>query len=371
MTHLSLFDAFLILGIGQGILLALAIAALKNHNRPANLVLTAIILAATLMLAGRLARWRFIGEWIDRLAILVDITIFLFGPLMLFYVRKLLRPLHGVNYSNWGHLVPALLHFSFFLWTCSLSYEALQLNYRSYAFGVIFFVMECGGLLSITCYVIWSFLILKKSSEVEMYSSTYSVTIKQYLQGFLVAISGLSMFWMISFLDTYFFQWGWSHFNYNMVWVLVPTFLYVVGYFSLKTPEILRIPLVIKKSVDRLSNDEIDTLQRKLNQIMQYQRAYEDPGLTLQDLADKLGTSGNNLSWLLNRVYKKSFYDYLNSIRVDAFQQKIFENEHSHKTLLALAMDVGFNSKSTFNKAFKSFARDTPSNYIRKLKATA
>jgi len=80
-----------------------------------------------------------------------------------------------------------------------------------------------------------------------------------------------------------------------------------------------------------------------------------------------LGTSTNDLSWLLNNVYQSNFYDYINQHRIAAFLEKIKEKEHKRHTLLFLSMEVGFNSKSTFNKAFKTILQDTPSNYIKKI----
>ena len=79
-----------------------------------------------------------------------------------------------------------------------------------------------------------------------------------------------------------------------------------------------------------------------------------------------LQTSTNNVSWLLNNVYETTFYDFVNRYRVEEFVQKVENNEHLRHTILALSLDVGFNSKSTFNKAFKLHKQDTPSNFIKK-----
>lgn len=97
------------------------------------------------------------------------------------------------------------------------------------------------------------------------------------------------------------------------------------------------------------------------------EKVYFNHKLTLVDLAKRLNTSTNNVSWLLNNIHKCTFYDYINTYRVKAFVEKIHNGEHHHHTLLALSMDSGFNSKSTFNKAFKAVINDTPSNYIKKL----
>ena len=65
----------------------------------------------------------------------------------------------------------------------------------------------------------------------------------------------------------------------------------------------------------------------------------------------------------------ETFYDFINHYRVKEFVKKVENQEHLKHTILALSMDVGFNSKSTFNKAFKDTMQDTPSNYIKKHRA--
>ena len=94
---------------------------------------------------------------------------------------------------------------------------------------------------------------------------------------------------------------------------------------------------------------------------------YLDSKLTLKTLSEKLETSTNNLSWLLNSVYNCTFYEYINRSRIKAFISKIENGDHKEYTVLALSIDSGFNSKSTFNKAFKAEMNDTPSNYIKKI----
>ncbi|MEO0527365.1 MAG: helix-turn-helix domain-containing protein, partial [Bacteroidota bacterium] len=61
------------------------------------------------------------------------------------------------------------------------------------------------------------------------------------------------------------------------------------------------------------------------------------------------------------------FYDFINRYRVSDFVEKLKNKEHHEHTLLSLAYDVGFNSKTTFNKAFKKTMDHTPTAYLNKL----
>jgi len=158
--------------------------------------------------------------------------------------------------------------------------------------------------------------------------------------------------------------------SYDLVWTSIPIFIYVIGFYSLKQPEIFRVPLSKtkeKKSKERLENQTIQDLKRDLQHLMVKEKIYLNHKLTLVDLAKRLNTSTNNVSWLLNNIHKCSFYEYVNQYRVQTFIKKLKDGEHHNQTLLALSMDSGFNSKSTFNKAFKEVVNDTPSSYIKKL----
>jgi AraC-like DNA-binding protein len=102
---------------------------------------------------------------------------------------------------------------------------------------------------------------------------------------------------------------------------------------------------------------------------MTNERVFMENELTLSDVAKQLKTSTNNISWVLNTVYDTTFYDFINGYRVKEFIQKVENKEHLSRTILALSMESGFNSKSTFNKAFKILMKDTPSNFIKNHRA--
>ena len=118
-----------------------------------------------------------------------------------------------------------------------------------------------------------------------------------------------------------------------------------------------------------LQEIEATVLKEKLDSLMVNERAFMKNDLTLSDVAKQLKTSTNNISWVLNTVYNTTFYDFINGYRVKEFIQRVENKEHLSRTILALSMDSGFNSKSTFNKAFKNLMKDTPSNFIKNHRA--
>lgn len=375
MGNFSFLDVCLFLGVSQGLFLAIALQFVHQKNQPANRILSIILLMAALMITGRLFYFTYRGnELLFRLAILGEVQILLFGPLLYTYTRRLAFRESPSFRLPIFHFIPVAIHLCFALWVFTLTQDDFHELLRSGALNIPYLIIEGVGLLSSLSYVLMSFRLVHLYRRVESNHLSYTQEVPTFLYIFLSAILIFLTLWLISFVRIYILH---THtpLGYNIVWTSIPIFIYVVGFYSLKQPDIFRMPLpkikkkeVIKKiEKDRLSEVEVEQLKEKMEQLMIEEKVYLNNQLTLRTLATQLDTSTNNVSWLLNNVYKRSFYDYVNQHRVQAFIRKIERGEHEQHTLLALAMDVGFNSKSTFNKAFKHIMGDTPSHYIKKM----
>lgn len=96
--------------------------------------------------------------------------------------------------------------------------------------------------------------------------------------------------------------------------------------------------------------------------------AYQDPGLSLADLAAELKIHPNRLSYAVNHCRHISFRELLNSRRLAYFSERIEEGAHQHQSLLEIAFEAGFPSKSTFNRVYKEKKGISPTEYMRKKK---
>src|SRR6185312_15630035 len=95
---------------------------------------------------------------------------------------------------------------------------------------------------------------------------------------------------------------------------------------------------------------------------------YQDPELSLSSLAEKLDLSPHELSRIINTAIKKSFTDFINEYRVGEVIKKMQEPANDNITLLGIAYNSGFNSKSTFNRIFKEMKGKSPAEYKSNLK---
>ncbi len=360
-------DLILVIGISQGIFLATSLHLLQNKNKEANRSLSLVLLMAVLMLFGRIAGHRMDVEWLWRIAIFADTTILLFGPLIYLYVRRLTfmeRPKYRLSIV---HYIPAMVHVSFCLWVVSHDQMGFETLVQNPAIRISFFIVEAAGLLSFTYYMVRSFLSNKAYRNAEKQQLSHIQGIGTFLWVFLGALAVLNLLWWYSFLNGYFLKLPTPFINYELIWISTPVFIYVVGYFSLRQPEIFRITPIAKKPVEksRLTVIEIQQLQKRLDFFMEEEKVFLQQDITLKNLSEKINTSPNNLSWLLNQVYELSFYDFINSRRVKEYILRIEKGEHQRITLLGLAYEVGFNSKTTFNKVFKQQMGVTPSAFVK------
>jgi AraC-like DNA-binding protein len=88
----------------------------------------------------------------------------------------------------------------------------------------------------------------------------------------------------------------------------------------------------------------------------------------LLDLAQATGSNTALISKVINKGFNQNFNDLVNTLRIDAFKAKVAAGESSKSTLLGLALDCGFNSKATFNRAFKKQTGQTPKEYLMLMK---
>lgn len=100
---------------------------------------------------------------------------------------------------------------------------------------------------------------------------------------------------------------------------------------------------------------------------MEEEKPYLNPELTILDLSAKLNVSKHHLTQVLNSKLGKNFFTFVNEYRIAAVKSKIQDEKYAHLTLLALAFECGFNSKSAFNNIFKQYTGNTPSEYKKNI----
>ncbi len=124
-------------------------------------------------------------------------------------------------------------------------------------------------------------------------------------------------------------------------------------------------PAVPKTEVQELSPEKAKQLQ-KMQQYMLSAKPFLNPELTLQDLSAKLNIPKHQLTMLFNNHLGKNFFEYINEYRIEETKLRMLDPAYEHLTLVAIAYECGFNSKSTFNTFFKHATGLTPTEWRKK-----
>jgi AraC-like DNA-binding protein len=176
----------------------------------------------------------------------------------------------------------------------------------------------------------------------------------------------------------------WLRGDDNMIFLSVVVFVIFLGYFGIKQVGIftnkmpfendsgLKIldesPEIIKKyEKSSLTKEAAELIHNQLKTEMYEKKLYENPELSLNDLANQLQVHPNVLSQVINTNEGMTFFDYINFHRVEAFKKMVKQPESHKYTLLGLAYDAGFNSKTSFNRNFKKATGFAPSDYLKQL----
>lgn len=207
--------------------------------------------------------------------------------------------------------------------------------------------------------------------------SQYDRSQKTYKrEQFKMHLNWLKITLFLLFITTAF--WGFALFKFlsddnywvffNVLWVGLSVVIYWLGHLGIYKFSVLAERKDIRtfaRSSTRFSitekqkNEHIIALEKLLIE----DKTYLDPSLTLQKIATQLQISKGHLSRVINNELNTSFTDYLNTLRVEEAKRYLANPDFSSYTLVAIGLEAGFNSKSTFNLAFKKNTGMTPSQF--------
>lgn len=298
----------------------------------------------------------------------------LHGVLLYYYVSSVTNQLPKNRSIVFLHLVPTILTFlyliPFILLPAAQKIEIFKTGGQAYL--VFQKILLIAVFLSGIVYVIWSSLLLRKHKKRirNQFSNIEEINLK-WLQ-FLTY--GLGVVWSLVIVTQ----------NDTLIYMGVSVFVILVGFFGIQQKNIFSTkeigPKIKEKEVEQeqvkekyissgLSEEKEAEYYENLNNLVTQEKIYTQSELSLSDLASRLEIHPNYLSQIINKKESKTFYDYINAYRVEEFKRLIAISENQQFTLMAVAYDCGFNSKSSFNRYFKKITGQTPSQYVKALKS--
>ena len=120
-----------------------------------------------------------------------------------------------------------------------------------------------------------------------------------------------------------------------------------------------------------LNDKQLKEFSKRLEKAIIEEKVFIENELSLTELSKKINIQPYQTSELISRIYSESFFDFINRHRIEEIKSRLNNPASESYSLLGIAMDCGFNSKSSFNTAFKKFTGITPSEYRKQNLATA
>jgi AraC-like DNA-binding protein len=296
----------------------------------------------------------------------------LHGPLLYLYARALSTG----PFRLWIaalHFIPVTAMFVYLIPFFLLSIEQKEAIFENSGRGYETFSLVRHITINISgiAYLVLSTLVLRDHRRTvrQEFSSTEKVNLLwlQYL------IIGLAIIWLLVLFA-------------NDEWVFAASvfFLVFIGYFGIRqvgiftgkpeaipsqepdqsVPPAEEGPSRRKYLKSGLSAEKAAELHRELTQLMVSERPFRESELMLADLAVKLNTLPNHLSQLINEREGKSFYDYINTLRIEEFIRLASGPDSRRYSLMGLAQECGFSSKSSFIRYCRKVTGKSPSEFL-------
>lgn len=306
----------------------------------------------------------------------------LLGPVLHIYVRKVLQPQVRLSPKTVRHFLPAALYLVYSVVVFVIDVWILD-GFYFYADGIdkdLKLWYQTLGLLSISTYCVWSLRYYMRyrrtlANEVSFADALTYSWIQQFLcalliiillrSGFLVLFPefgdfGIKFWYYFAFgLLTYFIAFlGYRHLDRSTALTTIPQPTLRQWEADIKSPQHPKRPS---------PPIEVEQVCESIRQLLAQKQLYREPLLTVSDLAGHLQESPKLVSAAINQGMGMNFNDLINSYRVDALVRLLKTGEHREFTLLSLALNCGFNSKTTFNRAFKKKMGVTPRQYLSQL----
>jgi AraC-like DNA-binding protein len=397
---ISLAPVLILIGSAQSAFLALALIMKRAGNRKANLFLAVLLFTLSIgLIDGFLIVTNYYRLYPHLIGVERPLEFF-YGPLLYFYVRELSSSKRIMfSWKQALHFIPvalkALLYIPLFrlsadekarLWTLAMS--SLEERRRALEFMDVILVIQMAVYLIVSLRLIMA----------------YSSRIKQSFS----SVERISLSWLRNLLILFFCLWIMFAFYVlfaapsglfreagYLLYLMAAAVIYVMGFKGLMQPEIFsrfetarQAELIrtdppscdatyllvgtprdagatrkVKYQRSSLTDEQSATILDQLTRIMETGRPFLDPELTLPELSERLSVSPNHLSQVINGKCKKSFFDFVNEYRIEEAKKLLLSPRFSHYSILGIALEVGFNSKSSFYTAFKKHTGMTPSQY--------
>jgi len=369
---MNIITGIILLGIVHGFILGIFLLSIRRGNQSANGILGIIIILFSYTLSPALFLNTGLYKTLPHLMLTANPVLFLFGPLFLFYVKFLTSKEVKFKKVDLFHFSFFILHFCYLIpFYIKSGDEKLRILEKGAPGNeVINYLLTVSFFVQVLVYIVIVYRTAKIHSK--NLENTFSSIEKINLKWIQTSIRWLFVVLVMMIVNVILYFFGYANFvntySGNFVPLLVVIIIYSIGYRSLWQPEIFASEVEEPKKYNK-SVLELDKAQKYLEHLISYmesEKPFLKSDLTLKNLSEMSGIPYYHLSRIINENLKQNFFDFVNRYRIEEAKKNLIDPKYDHYTILGIAIESGFNSKSAFNTAFKKYTNTTPSQFRSK-----
>ncbi|HUS86001.1 MAG TPA: AraC family transcriptional regulator [Bacteroidales bacterium] len=369
---MEFIEPILYIGISQTFFAGLLIAT-KKPISTANRLMAALLFMLFFDLIFALVKIKFIIFYS------FPFIAFTYGPLLFLYVRCMTHTRLKFNWLNLLHFIPFIVFFIIsVIFRSDKTFTDLAGYFVADRYISVRIVYSVSFFLSISAYSILAFVEIRNHQKhlKDLVSYTSAVITLNWLK--IISISFYVTYIIFFILGGLNLIVNFLPFDpYYTIFIFVALFSFIYSFYAVKQPVLVGIIALdddepgqkdAESSYRRsgLKGAGAEKLLSKLIDYMETAKPYLDRDLSIQDLSVATGIPRHHITQVLNENYNRNFFMFINEYRVNEVIKRMKSPEYRNYTILAVAYDSGFNSKSTFNSIFKTLTGLTPTQYREK-----
>lgn len=364
---------FIISGLLQNFIVIVLLFFKRSDRSLANRLLSATMLSINLHLAYLMVLDTNLDNLFPPLLWIPYSFLSATGPLLFFYTKALTNVEFRFSRIPWIHFVPVMIELALQAIQVVYSIRIQQLFYNTPFYFYVTPLQYGWAAVSILYYLRLSLQVINTHEvwALKNFSNLKQITLT-WLKKLIVYYRFLWVVWVpfaATFLLFFRFQLQFLFVVLALYFLmLILTYLtYWIGLEGLQNGNPTRLEpanaTAGNKNFGKLTLDEINGHVHRITQLMTREKLYLNEHLSLKDVAKRLNTDPNLVSFILNNHLGNNFHDFVNRYRVQEVVHKLGDPSLGHLTLLGIAMEAGFNSKTTFNRVFKQVMGMTPTEF--------
>ena len=360
------FEIFLAIllsaGAIQGIIYGFILLKKTARNNTASKFLAYILFLFSYRLIVEISKLFGIGFYDFWYHIFIEFN-WAYGALIYFFVKASIIPKFKINVKkDWIHFLPVVLEFIWSNFIKSQNFywdetrESLSwLGYYGYIVWMHYPTMYIISALLIIYYTLQSSKLLK----IKIDNHLVYVDKVKWIKKVLFVLKYYAVFLIVIVLvDLIFFDYAFQRYYSYPLFIGLAVITYWLGLegFNRRNQEIIKSQNIIPAK----ERQQLEQIAKGLKQCMEIDKIYKNADLSLAVLSEKLNVKPYQTTKCLNIIFGKKFNDFVNSYRIEALKEILKNPKNEKFTLLSLAFEVGFNSKSSFNRAVKKITGESP-----------